>query len=130
MAGRLLTRGLFYGSAITLLSACALHSPAPHDAPLTQLVAQGNEPFWSVTVDGNTLTWKTPEMPEGIQLSTRRLADSQGVGFTGQDGDGRRFMLDISRRPCTDSMSGAAFEFTAVWILDGARTLGCARRGH
>ena len=88
--------------------------------------AQGNEPFWAIDVEGDTLHFVTPEMPEGRTLKGERIAHVKGVAFSGED-DGRPFNLDITRTACTDSMSGQAFEFTATWDYAGQRMHGCAR---
>lgn len=94
-----------------------------------RFVAHGNEPFWAVEVDGTTLTWKTPEMPEGRKLVAERSAHAQGVNFTGKDGD-KDFTLDIIGKQCSDGMSDETFEFTASWNYGGNTMTGCARRGN
>lgn len=88
--------------------------------------ARGNEPFWAIDTEGDTLHFVTPEMPEGRTLESERIAHVKGVAFSGED-DGRPFSLDITRTDCTDSMSGEAFEFTATWDYAGQRMHGCAR---
>ena len=96
--------------------------------PIATFTARGNEPFWSVQVEGDTLTYSTPELQPGRAMQAQRTAHAKGVGFTGQD-EGRDFNLDIQDTACEDTMSGEAFEFTAVFQY-GDRTLkGCARRG-
>ncbi len=96
-------------------------------AAASRFVARGNEPFWAVEVDGATLTWKTPEMPDGRKLVAERSAHGNGVSFAGTDGD-RNFSLDINRAQCTDSMSGQEFEYTAAWNHGSERMTGCAER--
>lgn len=99
------------------------------DASITQFHARGNEPFWSVTVDGTALTWTTPEMQPGKLLVAERSADADdGIQLTGSDG-GKAFTLDIQRTPCQDSMSGQVFEFTATFTYDGEAMTGCAGSG-
>ena len=97
----------------------------PGDAPATRWIAHGNEPFWSVAVDGTTLTWKTPDMPAGKTLTAERLAYAKGVNFSGNDA-GKAFTLDIKTRPCSDDMSDQTFEFTALWEYGGETMTGCA----
>jgi len=89
--------------------------------------ARGNEPFWAIDVEGSTLHFVTPEMPDGRTLHGERIVNTQGVAFSGED-EGRPFNLAITRTACTDSMSGDAFEFTATWDYDGQRMDGCANR--
>lgn len=97
-------------------------------ASITQFHARGNEPFWSVKVDGTALTWTTPEMQPGKPLVAERSIDAKDVSFTGHDGD-VVFILDISHTPCQDSMSGERFEFTATFTYDGEKMTGCAGSG-
>lgn len=98
-------------------------------ASITQFHARGNEPFWSLKVDGTALTWTTPEMQPGRPLVAERLADADdGLRLTGSD-DGNAFTLDIQRTPCQDSMSGQEFEFTAAFTYDGEAMTGCAGPG-
>ncbi|HVI58506.1 MAG TPA: hypothetical protein VM619_06470 [Luteimonas sp.] len=89
--------------------------------------ARGNEPFWAIDVEGDTLHYVTPDMPDGRTLRAQRMPHAKGVAFSGAD-EGRPFNLDLTRTACTDSMSGQAFEFTATWDYDGRRMEGCANR--
>jgi uncharacterized membrane protein len=133
--------------AIPTLLACLAACTAPDRAPApaadaarptaaaqedplaaTHLRARGNEPFWAIDVEGDTLHYVTPEMPDGRTLVAERAPHTGGVAFTGED-DGRPFSLDLTRTACSDSMSGEHFEFTATWDYDGRRMQGCARRG-
>lgn len=90
--------------------------------------ARGNEPFWSVQVEGTTLTYATPELLPGKVLQAQRQNHATGVTFSGQD-DGGAFTLDIERRPCQDTMSDESFEFTATFRYGGQTLQGCASRG-
>lgn len=105
----------------------ALTAPGTAESIAT-FTARGNEPFWSVQVEGSTLTYRTPELQPGKVLQSVRQDHAQGVNFTGKDGD-KDFSLDISSVPCTDSMSGESFEFTAMFAHEGKRMTGCAKRG-
>ncbi|HEV8694872.1 MAG TPA: hypothetical protein VGQ93_11925 [Lysobacter sp.] len=100
----------------------------PGEIPTEKFAARGNEPFWSVEVDGTVLVWKTPENQEGKILPATRSAHAGGVEFSGKDDD-KDFTLDINDKPCHDSMSGQAFEFTATWTYAGESHQGCAERG-
>ena len=98
------------------------------EIPTEKFVARGNEPFWAVEVDGTVLVLKTPENQEGKVLPAIRAARADGVEFSGKDDD-KDFVLDINGKPCQDSMSGKAFEFTATWTYAGQSNKGCAERG-
>lgn len=93
----------------------------------TQITASGNEPFWSVVVDGGTLTYKTPERISGAKFEAVRTQTADGLRFSGAH-DGSEFVLELRDVPCQDSMSGAMFDFTASLAVDGQSMTGCARR--
>jgi uncharacterized membrane protein len=96
--------------------------------PIATFTARGNEPFWSVQVEGDTLAYTTPELQPGKVLQARRQAHAKGVTFSGQDA-GSGFALDIQTIACEDTMSGEPFEFTATFKYGDETVTGCARRG-
>ncbi|MGV8940907.1 MAG: COG3650 family protein [Lysobacter sp.] len=98
------------------------------DAPFRQFHARGNEPFWSVRVDGTELVWTTPEMQPGKPLVAERSVSAEDFRFIGSDGD-KAFVLEIHRTPCKDSMSGQSFGFTASFTYHGEKMSGCASAG-
>ncbi|RNF81851.1 COG3650 family protein [Montanilutibacter psychrotolerans] len=102
--------------------------PVPREAPQPSFTAAGNEPFWSVKVDGSTLTYSTPELQPGKVFAAQHQAQANGARFTGKDGD-KVFTLDIQRASCVDSMSGKAFEFTATFDYGEEHMTGCASSG-
>lgn len=134
-------RPLLLALPMALLSACSPAVPdagAPaHEAAATRgepdaaafpasLQAAGVEPFWSVKVEGEALTYTTPETmdaPRRLQ-ATRRL-DADGLHLAGKDG-GVPFRLDVRRAPCSDGMSDMAYPFSVSWRLDGKTQQGCA----
>lgn len=93
----------------------------------TQIIASGNEPFWSVEVDGAMLTYKTPELMPGATFEAEREETADGVRLRGVH-DGREFMLEVRDEQCQDSMSGATLDFTATVTIDGEPMAGCAWR--
>ncbi|MGY0558445.1 COG3650 family protein [Lysobacter sp. A421] len=109
-------------SADAAIDAPAVNEP---DQPITRLHAHGNEPFWSVKVDGDTLTYTTPEMQPGKRLTAERSDHAAGVTFNGIDG-GKAFVLDVTGGQCQDSMSGEMFEYTSTFRYDGMEMTGCA----
>lgn len=90
--------------------------------------AQGNEPFWGVTVASDSMTLHrlgyAPESRHGV-LAGR---EASGAWFRGQPDpdlpDGPT--LWILDRPCRDSMSGAYFHATARVDLGADILTGCA----
>ena len=96
--------------------------------PIATFTARGNEPFWSVQVEGDTLTYTTPELQPGKVLQAQRQAHAKGVTFSGQEA-GSDFTLDIQTTQCEDTMSGEPFEYTATFKYGDETVTGCARRG-
>lgn len=101
--------------------------------PDARLRAQGNEPFWSLTVDEEGARWRTPERAEPLRFSGGEWERSgQGWLFqaTGSDADeAESLRLEVVEERCVDSMSGSRFPFSATVRLDGATVEGCALEG-
>ena len=89
-----------------------VESQGPPPSTDTRARARGNEPFWSIDVDGANAQVRTPEEPGGVlyvdgrwsQLdATRRLYEAPRTAA----GAASPLRLEISDGPCVDSMSGA-----------------------
>lgn len=90
------------------------------------LQAAGVEPFWGVKVEGDALTYTTPDtMDAPRQLRATRRVDADGLHLEGEDG-GAPFRLDVRREPCSDGMSDISYPFSVSWRLDGRTQKGCA----
>ena len=104
--------------------ATTANSPMVH---VTAFIAGGNEPFWSVEVDGDALIYSTPEQMPGLVLQATREARDGNVVYRGEY-DGREFELELRDQPCQDSMSGWRHDFTARFDWGATTMTGCARR--
>jgi uncharacterized membrane protein len=115
--------------------------------PEGDLLARGNEPFWSLRVQGDRARWITPDDMEGaVHAPARWGGASPGGG--GQDaafgwtltapaipgwdeeGPGGPIALHLTPERCVDSMSGARSPFTARVERDGRQWTGCAVEGR
>jgi uncharacterized membrane protein len=81
----------------------------------------GTEPFWGVKIDGNTMTYSSPEEPGKPYLvdSTKIVngkAELTGAGIT----------VSLTAGTCSDGMSDRVYPVTAVVTLDGKTLNGCA----
>ena len=100
-----------------------------------ELVARGNEPFWSVEVDADSARLRVPLMPDGVVFSYgawRRLADSAWA-YEARRGEGTavEFLeLHLTEARCFDSMSGARYPFKAALVREGNPATGCAVEGR
>lgn len=99
-------------------------------APDYELRAQGNEPFWSVEIRGNTAMWTTPEDLEGSEFE---IASRERVGngwlIDASAGD-TRLGISFAGTPCRDSMADAWFGFTVQLELGDIEYRGCGRSGN
>lgn len=87
--------------------------------------ATGTEPFWSVTVTPTTLTYKTPENPDGTAVPARRNPGNNGLGVSATL-DGRQVDLAITLAPCSDGMSDRTYPFTVTLVIGDDMRTGCA----
>jgi uncharacterized membrane protein len=98
-----------------------------------EVVASGNEPFWHVRITGEEAVWTTPEELEGVEFHD---------GSWSNEGDHWRFealrdfvdgieylVLEVRNEPCSDSMAGTRYPWTAAVERGGERWTGCAREG-
>jgi uncharacterized membrane protein len=98
--------------------------------------AQGTEPFWSLSVLEDTLTWRTPEgqrtlAHRGPYRSDRGdwLVDGTPGPTVAGSGVTPVLMARFYPEPCRDAMSGAWFHMSAEVQLDGREYRGCAFAG-
>lgn len=103
-------------------------APVEESSVVEAFRAMGNEPFWTVEVNGTTLRYTTPDNTDGIVLQATRQAYAKGVEFTGTH-EGKPFTLNIGGDSCPDSMSDQTHEFTATFDFNGETLRGCADRG-
>lgn len=98
----------------------------------TRARAGGNEPFWSIDVDGANARVRTPEEPGGVLYvdgrwrrldATRRIYEAPRTAA----GAASPLRLEISDGPCVDNMSGAVSPARATLTRNGRRMPGCAR---
>lgn len=98
-------------------------------APTYVAAARGNEPFWSVEVADDKLTWRQPEAPQQLVFDAVQAQDAEGtVGYSGAV-EGHTIEVFFAMEPCRDSMSGAYFAYSARATFDGKQLKGCARIG-
>ena len=93
-----------------------------------KFVARGNEPFWTIQANEETLTWITPENLQGRQLKVDKVISADNVKYIGVDGN-NDFSLLIIQATCVDTMSGEVFDFESVWTHGRERNVGCAASG-
>ncbi|ABD25019.1 membrane protein-like protein [Novosphingobium aromaticivorans DSM 12444] len=88
--------------------------------------ALGTEPFWSASVKGATLTYSTPESPDGIAIPVRRTERDGKAVFAGTL-DGKPLELEVGAGNCSDGMSDTVYPLTVVRRIGPDIQRGCAR---
>jgi len=111
-----------------VLAACAARPAPPAGAPPVPVDAWralGNEPFWSVRVQGGELVFATPEDLQGRRLRGTAAPLADGVRYQGRDG-ATGFSLEIRRGECSDTMSDRRYGWTSRFRYGALDYAGCA----
>jgi uncharacterized membrane protein len=85
----------------------------------------GTEPFWSGEVMGGTLTYTTPDKPEGQTIAVSRFAGRGGLSYSGAL-EGTPLAIAITPGTCSDGMSDRSYPFVATLQLGAEVRNGCA----
>lgn len=117
-------------------------APPPGEfSPGRELEARGNEPFWSVRVEGEEAVIRTPEASEGVSYRGGPWLEAPEGGWRyravreGADGAGT-LTLEVAEERCIDTMSGNSFPLVARLTTEGegplppGLALGCAMEGR
>jgi uncharacterized membrane protein len=92
--------------------------------PLQVFRAFGTEPFWNVNVEDTTLTFTTPEDPEGTVMQGARQPSADGVEISGTHA-GQPFVLRVASGECSDGMSDNRYTMTASFRIGDIDYRGC-----
>ena len=107
----------------------AASSPAPAAAALrlpARFTALGTEPFWAAKVDGDRLTYLTPEDQVGRPVAVARTSQGDSVEFAATLA-GKRLTLTVSAGPCSDGMSDTVYPFAVRRRHGDDEQRGCGR---
>ncbi|WP_230079949.1 COG3650 family protein [Alteripontixanthobacter maritimus] len=85
----------------------------------------GTEPFWGGSAQGASLTYATPERPDGETIAVRRFAGNNGLGLSGTL-SGQAFDLVITPAECSDGMSDRTYPFVVTLKIGDQIRNGCA----
>ena len=100
--------------------------PGQEDAtPLQVFRAFGTEPFWNVNVEDTTLTFTTPDDPDGVVMQGAREALPDGLEITGTHA-GQAFALRVAPGECSDGMSDNRYTMTSTFRVGDIDYRGCA----
>ncbi|CCA91772.1 COG3650 family protein [Novosphingobium sp. PP1Y] len=85
----------------------------------------GTEPFWGGKAEGTSLTYTTPENPEGETIAVARFAGRGGLSLSGSLSGGE-MTLAITPGECSDGMSSADYPFGVTLRIGDEVRQGCA----
>ena len=126
------TRILTMLGAVGALASCSPSGEKPGDVPAFDGIAEseiitalGNEPFWNAKIDGDMLTYSTPENIDGTAITISRFAGNGGLGLSGTI-SGEALLLAITPGECSDTMSDRTYPFTATLTIGDDQRNGCA----
>ena len=102
---------------------------APSFSDITEdevITLLGTEPFWNMVIEGDQLTYSTPDNIDGEVIAVDRFSGNNGLGFSGRLQAGA---LEIAVTPgqCSDGMSDWTFPYTATVTIGDQTLFGC---GH
>ena len=116
-------------------AACHSHTDVPGDGsdhrPFAEIAASevlhftGTEPFWGGQASGGTLTYTTPEQPDGQAIAVERFAGRGGLSFSGTL-DGKSLDMTVTPAECSDGMSDRRYPYAAMLRLGNEVRQGCA----
>jgi uncharacterized membrane protein len=147
-SGRILAAVVLDGDELVEIRYAVPEGPGCEELlPGGDLVARGNEPFWSLRVQGDRARWITPDDMEGAVHAPARWGEASpgsggrddvagwtltapGIPGWDEEGPGGPLTLHLTPERCVDTMSGARFPFTALVERDGREWKGCAVEGR
>ena len=110
--------------------------PAPADAPVPAptaaadfakpLNAIGTEPFWSVTIRPEGLTFSAPDMADITAAATAPTIEGATARWSATGSDGLPLTVALTLANCSDGMSDTTHPFTAAVQAGGRALKGCA----
>jgi heat shock protein HslJ len=114
--------GYLYVAISILPGAAALAQNTTDATSPAPLRAQGNEPFWSLTLDSDTMTFQ-PMEGAAIQAALPQVEDLEGgaVRYAAAN-----LSLTLMPEICRDTMTGMPHPLTAEIAADDQTFFGCA----
>ena len=107
-------------------------APAPA-APATSdfsqpMTARGNEPFWSLSLDGTHLTLTRPDHPDLVAETPGAAIQPGRATWIARSADGQQLTVSLYVSECSDGMSDRRYPMTAEVVLRNEALRGCAAK--
>jgi len=145
-SGRVLATVILQEDLLTEVRYATPEGPGCRDMlPEAALWAAGNEPFWSLRIEGEGARWITPEEMEGVVYDAvwwsqpaegiwnvqgeRADTDPEAAPDAPAPGEAG-FAMVLEAERCIDTMSGARFPFAVRVEREGRSYRGCAVEGR
>jgi heat shock protein HslJ len=108
-----------------LLAAIALLLTAGPALSQSGVTARGNEPFWSLEIATEAMTFSTPD-GEPLKISpVPAPISANNVDLYVTTADGQPFVAVLADQLCVDDMSGMSFPRTAIVAIGERQFTGC-----
>lgn len=107
-----------------LIAGCTVEAPpptTPSPAPAPVYRAVGQEPGWTVTIDGARIVYSGDYGETNITVPRPEPRTS----FNGHRYEAPRLTVDITHSLCHDGMSGHAYADRVIVTADGKTVNGC-----
>jgi uncharacterized membrane protein len=123
--------------ALLALVACQPKAPEPAATPPAlakatvsdfsqPMTAHGNEPFWSLSLDGTHLKLTRPDHPDLVAEAPGAAIQSGRATWIAQAADGQQLTVTFYVSDCSDGMSDRTYPMTAEVVLLNEALRGCA----
>lgn len=99
-------------------------APPPADIDWSGYTARGNEPFWSLEIDGGTLSFDHFDRADADAPLPEPERTAEGYRFAAE-ADGQPFTVEIAESVCYDSMSARPFPHEVTVTVHGETYTGC-----
>lgn len=109
---------------LLLVAVAALLSATPALSQ-SSVTARGNEPFWSLEIAADAMTFSTPD-GEPLKISpVPAPISANAVDLYVTTANGQPFVAVLADRLCVDDMSGMSFPRTAIVAIGDRQFTGC-----
>ena len=133
-----MTRTLRLAAALSVWTLAACQPQAPPAAPPAEapkstvsdfsqpMTARGNEPFWSLSLDGTHLKLTRPDHPDLIAETPGAAIQPGRATWIAKAADGQQLTVTLYVSECSDGMSERRYPMTAEVVLLNEALHGCA----
>ena len=106
----------------------AAPEPATNSDFSQPMTARGNEPFWSLSLDGTHLTLTRPGQPDLVAETPGGAIQPGRATWIAKAADGQQLTVTLYVSDCSDGMSDRRYPMTAEVVLLNESLRGCAAK--